>query len=1088
MASHYPFLMPIRRVVATPWKYFAWGVIAGSAVALLCVRYASFPIQNSPATKIEESSSRPVRLTEGRLTGQSTYMPFSTTPRKIDPRSTRSCIEAAKNSPRERALCYLSASDLDLAIRETQKAQRLAPDEPPILSDLSTLYIERARTENEPADYILALVFAERALAAAPRLPEALLNRGIALERLFLPSEARTAWMRYIEADNDAAWIDETKERLRKLPISNIPPNYYALIVEALGEGNIESIAKLARESPEDARVVLENEVWLGWVAAIASSHQDQAETRVSAAKHIAAVLSLQGDRLLAKFAEELENVTRLRTTEQRSTILFKSLQHLKAAREMTESESRRCLDEFVLARQGLRSIRSSLALSAQIWETACVDKYDHGRARTLLLMLEDDPLLVEYASLRVRVLEVIGRYEESSGDVTAAITTHRKALEMSRSLIDKVFAVRLANRIAANLEFLGREEEAWRYRYQALRWSRDVRSLRYRAPSVLGSLLGASQAAIAQRHLEVALHFQNQYVKDADHLGILFPSVYGRLIRARIALATGKAKEAKQDLEHVLDKLERIPMGDRPDLAAEIEVVSSRIQESDDQAAAIIDDLYLRSQDQLEPGYLDARADMLFRSGETAAAEAELVRALEELERRREMIGSREDRASFLDRERALYERMIALQLNLARPEKALEVLERFRARTLLDQLQEVYGQGSSVMTSEAARTPLSSQEIVRRMPARTVVVVYAVIGGRLTTWLVRQSGVVVVRSRPSWTTVGQAVQKLHEIGRTDFAAMRPVLEQLYSSLVESWSDDLHADDRIIFIPTLDLFRVPFAALVKPASGRFLVQDQAVGIAPSASQFISALERDLQGSRKPLSNVLLVGDPSRGSSHPSLPALPGSAREIEALRKIYHGLSPEVLVRRDATSTRVRNALGRIEVAHFAVHAIKEQEEPGNSRLVLSGLGETPSHLYARDVLRLQLYRMRLVFLAACETQAGPVSVSEGSLSLAAAFLAAGVPAVVATLWTVEDRTAARLSVRFHEHLRRGSDALSALRATQLEELATNSGNSDLTWAGYQVIGGVAASPKTGYPLAMGMQAVPVRKEAGLRRAPPTP
>lgn len=1084
VVSH-PLPLRIRRAFAAPWLYFVWGAIVGSAVALLCIRYASLPTRNSLAANIEGSSSSAVRLTEGRLTGQSTYAPFSTAPRHIDPASTRSCIEAAQDSPRERALCYLSASNLDLAIREAEKALRLAPEEPTLLSDLSILYIERARTENQPADYILALALAERALTAAPRLPEALFNRGVALERLFLPAEARVAWMRYIEVDGDSAWTYEAIEHLRKLSVHKAPRIYYTQVVQIVEEGNLDRISKLARENPEDARIVFEREVLSGWVSAIANGRQDHAEIKVKSARSIADILALQGDRLLAKFVHEMESVTQLPVNEQRSSILFTSLQHLRAGREMTESESRACVNELALAKKGLNSIRSSLIVLAKFWETHCIGAYDPTRARMFLQMLEADPLLIEYASMRVRLGEIIGNYEEYSGDVTAAITTQQRSLDLAKSRLDKSSAVRLANRIAGNLESLGRQAEAWRYRYQALSWSRDVRSRGSLVPSVLGSLFAAARAAVAQRQLDVALRFQSQYVKDADAFGVLFPSCYGRLMRARIALAAGKANEARRDLDHVLDKLELIPVDDRPDLAAEIEVVRSRILESEDQAAVIIDDLYLRSQDQLNPGYLDARADMLFRGGETAAAEAELARALKELERRRAMIGAREDRASFFDRERELYERMIALQLNLARPEKALEILERFRARTLLDQLQEISNQ-NLVVNSEAG-TPLSSREIVRRMPARTVVVVYAVVGGRLSTWLVRPSGITIVRSRPAWANVGKVIQRFHEVRGMDFALVRPVLEQLYSDLIEPWKGHLDTNDRIVFIPTLDLFRLPFAALVAPGSRRFLLQDHAIGVAPSVSQFINALERDRQDFHRPVRSVLLVGDPIRGSSNHSLPSLPSSSREIEALRNIYRDLTPEVLLREDATSDRVRNALGRADISHFAVHAIMEKEEPANSRLVLSGLGDTPNYIYARDVLQLSLARMRLVILAACETQAGPVSVSEGSLSLAAAFLAARVPAVVGTLWTVEDRTAARISIRFHEQLRLQSDALSALRAAQLKELATNASNSDLSWAGFQVIGGVAGSErKAEYSLATERRAVP--EEADLRRAPASP
>src|SRR4029077_11387211 len=101
-------------------------------------------------------------------------------------------------------------------------------------------------------------------------------------------------------------------------------------------------------------------------------------------------------------------------------------------------------------------------------------------------------------------------------------------------------------------------------------------------------------------------------------------------------------------------------------------------------------------------------------------------------------------------------------------------------------------------------------------------------------------------------------------------------------------------------------------------------------------------------------------------------------------------------------------------------------------------------------------LGRARLGGLAPAGSHAGPVSASEGALSLAYSFLAAGVPAVLGTLQVVEDESTARLSVRFHQELLRGADALSALRTAQREEIAAHGPRSNWTWASFQVYGGV--------------------------------
>ena len=99
----------------------------------------------------------------------------------------------------------------------------------------------------------------------------------------------------------------------------------------------------------------------------------------------------------------------------------------------------------------------------------------------------------------------------------------------------------------------------------------------------------------------------------------------------------------------------------------------------------------------------------------------------------------------------------------------------------------------------------------------------------------------------------------------------------------------------------------------------------------------------------------------------------------------------------------------------------------------------------------------MRLVVLAACETAGGLVSTAEGPIGLARPFLASGVPAVVATLWRVEDDASRELFVRFHQAYRASGNPLRALNEAQRAALAAGPESRLSTWAAVQVyVGGV--------------------------------
>src|SRR5207244_1800412 len=91
----------------------------------------------------------------------------------------------------------------------------------------------------------------------------------------------------------------------------------------------------------------------------------------------------------------------------------------------------------------------------------------------------------------------------------------------------------------------------------------------------------------------------------------------------------------------------------------------------------------------------------------------------------------------------------------------------------------------------------------------------------------------------------------------------------------------------------------------------------------------------------------------------------------------------------------------GAYSIVHFAGHTLLDSTAARRSRLIFAG-PEERAVLGPEQIERGRLARTRLVILSACATAAGPSSRSEGMLSLARAFFAAGVPEVIATLWRI--------------------------------------------------------------------------------------
>ena len=85
---------------------------------------------------------------------------------------------------------------------------------------------------------------------------------------------------------------------------------------------------------------------------------------------------------------------------------------------------------------------------------------------------------------------------------------------------------------------------------------------------------------------------------------------------------------------------------------------------------------------------------------------------------------------------------------------------------------------------------------------------------------------------------------------------------------------------------------------------------------------------------------------------------------------------------------------------------------EPVTVAEIQALLPPTPRELFATEL------NARLVVLAACETGPGKLSRGDELVGLQRAFLYAGTPAVLTTLWKVDDRASYALMRRFYDGL----------------------------------------------------------------------
>jgi len=193
----------------------------------------------------------------------------------------------------------------------------------------------------------------------------------------------------------------------------------------------------------------------------------------------------------------------------------------------------------------------------------------------------------------------------------------------------------------------------------------------------------------------------------------------------------------------------------------------------------------------------------------------------------------------------------------------------------------------------------------------------------------------------------------------------------------------------------------------------------------------------DLSAVLAQAGKVLALGNPDLGDASKNLRFAELEAREVQTLYP-----QSTVLLKKEATEERSKDLSPHHDILHFASHAELSEEDPLSSAILLAGDGKEDGRLEVREIFRMDL-KASLVVLSACETGLGKLSSGDELVGLTRAFIYAGTPSVVASLWKVEDSSTAQLMASFYKNLKTMTK-VEALRQAQLE-LITGKARSDL-------------------------------------------
>ena len=946
---------------------------------------------------------------------------------------------------------------------------------------------ERAKKSGEATgeDLAEALEHLHRAIELNNSFLEAHFNLALCHQYQMLWRTAQEDWRSYLERDSQSLWAEEARKNLAKVEaqIKKAGENQEQLqskFQDAYQKRDVGQAWQAFKNSRLNTGSFITNKLIDDYLSLMLSSKSAEAGDKLQALFFIG---NMELDKVGERYTYDLAQFYRGATLPQ--------LQKLSEAREAVKAASefygQSLLDQAANKYQQARDIFSRTGDIAEA--LAAQRRLGHCHFRLANTKLSLSTLTQGSQDCENRsYIWLLGMYHNDLTNVNTLLLRYSIALDHSQMVIecskrieDESGIRRGLTRMLDTYTLLARHRDSLPVIQEGLSLAAKIHS----APNELVEMyFNASQSYLGLGKLMAALDYQREVLKLSLEINIPLLTSRQYIHLGRIYDKLNDHAEAIKLIQKSAEIGKNLPdpkTGREITAYADIFLGHAYREAGDfDQAVKSYNEsLQLYHENDLDNPLMDfmAKKGVLLshiRQGNDAATEEELKQVLDTYEEHRRNIEDENSRNSFFHNEQGIYDIAIDYSYFKQRKERqAFNYSELSRARSLLDtvdlpptRLPE--GNLPTIRLPHSIQ-PLDLDQIQARIPGNTYLLQYAALDDKLIIWLASnrelQSRTVNINQDELNRKVNDYLQLL-ERGASIPKGLdqRAPASELYNLLIKPVESSLPKDAEICIIPDKILNRLPFASLISPASGKYLIQERAIYVSPSANMFLVATEKARQKENVTSETLLSIGNPwfDRGAFR-NMKDLPWATDQAAKIATFYQ--LPTVLLEGDAREGAIRRALERADVAHFAMHYVADERSPMLSLLPLAEEKLPTSKdrdgvLQTYEFYQMNLSRLRLVVLSACQTGIERYYKGEGAIGLARAFQGAGIPLVVASLWPVESYPTKELMVRFHQHRKRdGLPTAEALRQAQLDMI--NSSSAELRnpyhWAAYTVIGGHA-------------------------------
>ncbi len=970
---------------------------------------------------------------------------------------------------------YLAEKRFDQAIEQFNAALKETPSEAELHNDLGAALLEKARDEkrnNQPGESLQHLAASlesiEQALKLQPDYPAAVFNRALCLQEMYLSRQAIAEWKKYLQLDGKSKWADEARRRLAELEKApskvslndgqlyqeyqnntandDVTFDLFCQAYSTIGNGITERLIDdlLAAKERRDESEAIHKLQLLEKLGALVYQRTTDPYVR-DVARYYRQINSKQQTFLLQARHHLAEGIKLRSTSQSQAAANYENAIALfLQAQDQGEAKMTTCL----LARLHLR--QSNLEKSSELF------------AR---LTGKQNP----YIWLRSDSFNGMAELYKVKSLPNDSIRANQSALSYARQLGSTNQIVTNLVSLALKYGELGNWEQALAYQQQSLEIiSRKPTGHQQHWATNSGTAyqfftVGFYSAALAYQqealNIELITKRQLQLSRTYTHLGVMLGKV------RRFTESIPLAREAVNiGIRQGNEKTGKEIQAYSGSFLADLQRESGDYLEALRSYERVID--LNRELGMARYDYEAYRGKALaeIALGHTDQAKRDLTHALTIFEQNRGQIVAEEERTTYLDKEYEAYDAAIGVAY-VENPKEAFDLSERGRAPSLLETMKSAGPTKASKAVNDLPVLnriqPLSLHDVQRRMPSQVILLEFVCLQDRVLVFGVSTKSFANSQYVIPLSQLEQKVRSfLREFSKSPKSYNNQTVShsvELYRILIEPLEHFLSGAQTICVVPDKALYHLPFAALFSDRRQKYLIEDHALVTSPSASVFLLCLER--ARSRQSLQNerLLAVGNPRFDlKDYPTLPELTAARREVNSIADNYNRRN--VLIAEQATEGKVKAQIKQSTIVHLATHGIIDERSWANSRLLLANStvsdGEDGA-LRAYEIAAMRLPLTRLVVLSACQSGVERFYRGEGMIGLGRAFLVAGVPTVVASLWDVDSEVTAMLMTEFHHQLKQHS-APQALRRAQLSLLyqANSQYRHPYYWAAFSTFG----------------------------------